>query len=117
MQTNRLGPFRPPANAAATDPVFAVALVTDSPGVNRRERNALTHAKFAKCENALALTVKAADRLANLQMSVATANQGKLEMYRKEHAAFKAAAYRAGLCVELWREMDKIVGADGNIVY
>jgi (p)ppGpp synthase/HD superfamily hydrolase len=88
----------------------AVALVTDAPGANRRERKALTHAKLAQCDNPLALTVKAADRLANLQMSLATANQGKLEMYRKEHAAFKAAAYRAGLCEALWGEMDAIIG-------
>lgn len=87
-----------------------VALVTDVPGANRAERKAKTNAKLAKVEGParLALVVKAADRLANLRMS-ATTGGAKLDMYRKEHPAFRAAAYRPGLCDELWREMDKIL--------
>jgi hypothetical protein len=35
-------------------------------------------------------------------------------MYRREHPAFREAAYRPGLCDELWREMDRIlVGEQG----
>jgi hypothetical protein len=51
----------------------------------------------------------AADRLANLRMSVADPAGGKLAMYRQEHPAFRAAAYRPGLGDELWAEIDRIV--------
>ena len=92
-----------------------VRLVTDEPGPNRAERKTPTNAKLAKVaaegETALALIVKAADRLANLQMSAGDGGDRlKLEMYLREHAAFRAAAFRAGLCDNLWAEMDRIVG-------
>ncbi len=61
-------------------------------------------------KNQLALTVKAADRLANLT----ECQQGrchKLEMYRGEHGAFKQAAYRPGLCDELWHRIDAIIAS------
>ena len=88
-----------------------VALVTDAPGANRAERKALTNAKLAKVEGParLALVVKAADRLANLHMCVASGSTSKLEMYRGEHAAFRAAAYRPGLCDDLWSEINRIL--------
>jgi guanosine-3',5'-bis(diphosphate) 3'-pyrophosphohydrolase len=91
-----------------------VALVTDEPGTNRAERKARTNAKLAKVAGptTLALIVKAADRLANLRMSAASAATGddsKLAMYRREHPAFRAAAFRPGLCDELWTEIDAIV--------
>jgi (p)ppGpp synthase/HD superfamily hydrolase len=87
-----------------------VALVTDATGANRAERKARTNAKLAKVEGELrrALVVKAADRLANLRMS--SGGGAKLEMYRGEHAAFREAAFRAGLCDELWGEMERILG-------
>lgn len=94
------------------DPVATrVALVTDEPGANRRERKAKTNAKLSTVsdEDALALVVKAADRLANLRASARGGADSKLDMYRREHPAFRAAAYRSGLCDELWREMDRIL--------
>lgn len=89
-----------------------VALVTDEPGANRRERKAKTNAKLSSVsgENALALVVKAADRLANLRASACGGPDAKLGMYRREHPAFREAAYRPGLCEELWRELDGILG-------
>jgi (p)ppGpp synthase/HD superfamily hydrolase len=88
-----------------------VALVTDALGANRRERKAPTNAKLAAVsgENELALIVKAADRLANLRMSASSSSESKLDMYRREHSAFRQAAYRPGLADELWREMDCIL--------
>jgi (p)ppGpp synthase/HD superfamily hydrolase len=88
-----------------------VALVTDQPGANRAERKLKTNAKLAKVEGPLrvALIVKAADRLANLRMSAGGGTGSKLQMYRGEHPAFRQAAFRAGLCDELWREMDQIL--------
>jgi hypothetical protein len=91
-----------------------VALVTDEPGANRRERKAKTNAKLAAVsgKDVLALVVKAADRLANLRASVSGGSESKLGMYRREQPAFRAAAYRPGLCDELWREMDRILGSE-----
>ena len=90
-----------------------VSLVTDQSGANRRERKARTNAKLAAVsgEDAVALVVKAADRLANLRASAGGGAGSKLDMYRREHPAFRAAAYRPGLCDGLWREMDSILGS------
>ena len=89
-----------------------VAIVTDEPGATRRARKAKTHAKLSAVagENSLALIVKAADRLANLRASTGGESDSKLDMYRREHPAFRAAAYRPGLCDGLWHEMDRILG-------
>jgi (p)ppGpp synthase/HD superfamily hydrolase len=88
-----------------------VALVTDEKGVNRKERKARTNAKLAAIsgENEMALVIKAADRLANLRASQAGGAGSKFDMYRREHAAFREAVYRAGLCDTLWEEMGRIL--------
>ncbi len=90
-----------------------VQLVTDELGPNRQERKIQTNAKLAKVtgELHLALIVKAADRLANLRMSARGESGSKLGMYRGEHAAFRAAAFRPGLCDELWTEMEQILSS------
>ncbi|MGE3163899.1 MAG: HD domain-containing protein [Planctomycetota bacterium] len=91
-----------------------VALVTDVEGPTREARKALTHAKLATVSGdlELALIVKAADRLANLRMSASSQTGGKLDLYRREHAAFRASAHRPGLCDEVWQEIDRIVGGE-----
>ena len=91
--------------------VQCVQLVTDEPGPNRQARKARTNAKLSKVsgELGLALIVKAADRLANLRMSARGRSGSKLGMYRGEHAAFRAAALRPGLCDGLWKEMEQIL--------
>ena len=92
-----------------------VTLVTDESGFNRRERKAKTNAKLSIVgpDNSLALVVKAADRLANIRESARGGDGSKLGMYRREHAAFKQAAYRPNLCDEFWNEMDQLL-ADEN---
>ncbi|MCB9763322.1 MAG: bifunctional (p)ppGpp synthetase/guanosine-3',5'-bis(diphosphate) 3'-pyrophosphohydrolase [Alphaproteobacteria bacterium] len=91
-----------------------VALVTDCAGPNRKARKAATHAKLAAVPaddpRAIALVVKAADRLSNLRSCVRDRNRGLLKMYRREHPAFREAAFRPGLCDALWAEMDRICG-------
>lgn len=67
--------------------VFAVS---SELGRNRKERNAKTYPKMAG--NAMATVLKLADRIANVDYSLA--NGGKLEMYRKEYPDFRAALYR-----------------------
>ena len=88
-----------------------VAIVTDEPGTNRRERKQKTYAKMAKVsgKTQLALVVKAADRLANLDACVANNNTNKLLMYKSEHPAFQQAVYRQGLCDDLWLKIDDII--------
>ena len=90
-----------------------VLLVTDQPGADRNERKVRTNAKLAAVEGAsrVALIAKAADRVANLRESARDPVHGKLEMYRHEHAEFRQAAFRPGLCDPLWAEMDRIFGA------
>ena len=93
-----------------------VSLLTDEPGVNRKERKARTNAKLqaVSTEMNLALVVKAADRLANLRASAESSDASKLQMYRREHAPFREAVFRPGLCDELWNEMDRLVQADSR---
>ena len=93
-----------------------VALVTDEPGPNRRARKTRTNAKLARVdrEYELALVVKAADRLANVRASAGASSGSKLDMYRAEHPAFRQAAYRPGLCDELWEELERILAVAGT---
>lgn len=88
-----------------------VQLVTDEPGANLQERKTRTHAKLSKvpAELQLALIVKAADRLANLRASAHGGADSKLEMYAREHTAFREAAFRPGLCDGFWLEMERIL--------
>ncbi len=87
-----------------------VAILTDEPGETREERKLKTYAKMAGVsgELELALVVKAADRLANMRACVAGGNAEKLGMYKREHEAFRQAAYRQDLCEPLWLEIGRI---------
>lgn len=88
-----------------------VALLTDPPGKNRKERKAELHDRLAAVtgELKLALIIKTADRLANLQACVDNRNASLLEMYRREYPAFRRAAYRAGQCEELWNRISALL--------
>jgi (p)ppGpp synthase/HD superfamily hydrolase len=88
-----------------------VGLLTDEPGANRKERKAKTYAKLAEVRgpNELALVVKAADRLANVRACLADRKQDLWQLYRSEHAVFKASAYRSGLCEPFWVELDSLL--------
>jgi len=89
---------------------ICVALLTDEPGRNRKERKAKTYEKLAKVngDTELALVVKTADRLANMRSCLAEQNRGLLSMYQKEHAVFKRSVFRDGLCNKFWSELDDI---------
>ncbi len=96
-----------PLQAQTVDGLFGsevcslVETLTDPPTGSRKERKAASYAKLgaigAGSSLALALVVKAADRLANVRCCASGGNFGLLEMYRKEQAAFDAAVRRAGL--------------------
>jgi hypothetical protein len=61
-------------------------------------------------EEAGALIVKAADRLANITQCIADRNREKLSKYLRIHEAFEEAVRRPGLCPDIWQEMDRLVG-------
>ena len=88
-----------------------VRLLTDAPGVSRAERKARTYARLATVvgPSELALVVKVADRLANVRACVIDDRSGLHEVYRREHPAFRQAAYREGLCEPLWVELDALL--------
>ncbi len=93
----------------------AVGNLSDPPGRNRRERKALMHEHLRTMDvgsatERITLLVKAADRLANVR-ACAAVGDARLGMYRKEHPAFRAAAYRPGLCDALWSELDDLLSA------
>ena len=90
-----------------------VSLLTDEPGTSRKERKARTYEKLSRVTGPteLALVVKAADRLANVRACVVDGNERLLDVYRSEHTAFKAAAYRTGLCDSMWIELDAALQA------
>ncbi len=88
----------------------ACLVLRDEPGANRRDRKRRTHAKLAMSTNRWALKVKAADRLANVRACLEHDPDGLLDMYRGEHAEFRKAVYREGMCEMLWVELDGLLG-------
>lgn len=90
-----------------------VAVLTDPAGcANRKERKAISYAKLGcispKSPRALALVVKAADRLANVRRCV-SGNPGLLEMYRQEQPAFESAVRRDGLNDRIMDEIAQLL--------
>jgi (p)ppGpp synthase/HD superfamily hydrolase len=63
-----------------------VSAVTDEPGANRKERKAKTYLKIAADPDAL--TVKLADRIANVEHSKSAKNLRMFKMYQKEQLEF-----------------------------
>ena len=95
-----------------------VALLTDEPGSNRKERKTKTYKKLAAVSgpSELALIVKAADRLANVRACIADGKAALWSVYRDVHPTFRAAAYRPGQCEALWGLLDDLLkeGACGT---
>jgi len=87
-----------------------VQLCTDEPGGNRKTRKLRTNLKLSNAKlpkHDVGLIVKAADRLANVRRCVMN-NPDLLSMYAGEYPEFKKAAYRPGLCDEIWADLDGI---------
>jgi (p)ppGpp synthase/HD superfamily hydrolase len=93
----------------------AVALVTDPEGyTTRKARKDVLHVRLSsldvfRVDHRAALLVKLADRLSNGRASNAEGKDGLLKMYRREHPAFRRAAYRAGLWEDAWAELDGLM--------
>ena len=95
--------------------VKCVELLTDEEAPTRKERKRLTNEKLSKIEGEyeLVLIVKAADRLANVRHSERGSKH--YNMYKKEHSEFKNAVYREGLCDNIWKELNELMGCvDGS---
>lgn len=83
--------------------------VTDEPGTARTERKKATYPKIRESESAVIL--KLADRIANVEESLAN-NKELLQKYRQEHEGFKQALKRetpTALAAEMWKHLDSLV--------
>ncbi len=87
-----------------------VAILTDEPGEDRQGRKKKTYRKMAQVqgETEVALLVKAADRLANMRACIADNQERLLAIYKKEYPFFQKAAFRPGLCDEIWEQLDEL---------
>lgn len=92
-------------------PSLCVVLLTDPNTGTRRERKAITYARLAGVVGflELALIVKVGDRLANVMACASDAKRSLWEMYRAEHAEFRKAVFRKGLCNPLWVQLDALL--------
>jgi (p)ppGpp synthase/HD superfamily hydrolase len=95
--------------AAVGDEVAAIVrVVTDQPGANRAERKAATLPLLAAASPE-ARAVKLADRIANLESARATARDGLLAMYRREHAELRRQLERPGEHEAQWALLDSLL--------
>jgi hypothetical protein len=91
-----------------------VQLISDPKAHNRKERKRLLYIQLSDAEHQQsvwleAVTVKVADRLANVVNSARSAQPGadwRLRMYQKEHAEFRRQLHRDGMCDGLWESLD-----------
>lgn len=88
-----------------------VELLSDAPGLGRKERKELAHQKLASVtgDESIVLIVKLCDRIANIEYCLQNEDAKLLKMYTDEFAAFRAAAYRPGLCDTLWLHVENLL--------
>lgn len=67
-------------------------------------------------DDTVAIIVKAADRLANLRESIKPGEKNEKMILKDggKHLGLRAAAYRPGLCDQIWNELDAIVEQLGS---
>lgn len=87
-----------------------VYCLTDELGRNRKERKEKTYPKLRG--NLDAIVVKLADRIANVEHSLAEGS-GTSEMYLKEYQEFKAALQIEDHALPLWEHLDKLLSNEG----
>ena len=88
-------------------------------GVNRKERQARTHAKTS--EDSEAVGIKLCDRLANTRHSYghmveSKTDYGLFKMYVKEYPAFRAVMWRPDEWRGLWHELDDLLLERGEVL-
>jgi (p)ppGpp synthase/HD superfamily hydrolase len=77
--------------------------LTDAEGATRRERQTHTHAKIR--EDARAVRVKLADRIANVESARERGSQ-LMGMYRKEYPQFRRELFRRGEYDVMWAALE-----------
>jgi (p)ppGpp synthase/HD superfamily hydrolase len=83
--------------------------VTDEPGASRDDRKPATYRKTR--ENELAVILKLADRIANVEEGIAAKNN-KLGMYRREQAEFSGILRDATdhpMATAMWKQLDVLM--------
>jgi len=106
-----------------TQTADTVNYVTDQPGKNRAERHRLTYERLAKGDEGLyvefikrdARTVKLADRIANVETSLAAEGKSFFGMYRKEYPFFRAMLHVPGENEEMWAHLDALMASDWKV--
>ncbi len=86
-----------------------VQRVTDEPGDTRDRKKQATYPKIAA--HPLAVALKLADRIANVEACIRDSVPHKLERYRSEHVSFRAALYptRGEWLPALWAHLDALL--------
>lgn len=78
--------------------------VTNEQGKNRRERHEKTYPKILASDDAI--TLKLADRIANVEASIETSDNDKIGMYLKEYEGFRNKLHKDGTHDAMWRHLD-----------
>lgn len=84
--------------------------VTNEPGKNRRERHEKTYGKILESDDAI--TLKLADRIANVEYSLESSDHDKVKMYLKEYEGFRGKLHKDGKHDAMWRHLDFLL--NGN---
>lgn len=84
-----------------------VDLVTDEDGENRKERHEKTYPKIAT--NRHAIIIKLADRISNIEYSIATNNLRQYKKYLKEYEFFRNTLFHEDHIEarEMWKCLDE----------
>lgn len=81
-----------------------VRLLTDAPGLNRKERKRLT---FKRMQGHKAATIiKVCDRIANIEFSLQ--DEKKLKMYLDEDRMFRGLLFQDFIPDHLWKRLEEI---------
>jgi hypothetical protein len=84
-----------------------VAAVTLARGVAREPALVLAYEKIRATKDAV--TVKLADRIANVEASLEPVHPGKLAKYRTEHPHFRESLHSAGGDPKMWAHLDALI--------
>jgi hypothetical protein len=91
-----------------------VEVLTD-PTTDPKELNRIVYAKLAAVsaddERAVALVVKTADRLIDVQTCYLNEERGQLRKYRRDHREFRTAVFRPGIADDMWRELNDMIAS------
>jgi (p)ppGpp synthase/HD superfamily hydrolase len=85
-----------------------VEAVTDKPGKNRAARHEATYTAL-RTVGTRAVALKLADRIANVEYSIAMGDIDKLKMYRHEHLFFKNTLAKPFEHIAMWEHLNRLL--------